>query len=88
MKILKMPNGEELKITGENGRFYITEKASFRKANYAGCVVEIKEEKAKREPLPFEMPEEAQEEPAAEPKPKKKTAKKPAVKAEKIEEKE
>ncbi len=85
MKILKMPNGEELKITGENSRFYFTEKARFRKANYAGCVEEAKEEKAVKEepihPLPFEEPE-------AEPKPKKRTAKKAVAKAEKTEEKE
>ena len=55
MKVLRFANGEEQKIIKENGRFFITEKAQFRKVNYAGCVVEIKE---KKEPLPFELPEE------------------------------
>lgn len=58
MKVLRFANGEEQKIIREDGRFFITEKAQFRKVNYAGCVVEIKE---KKEPLPFELPEEQEE---------------------------
>lgn len=58
MKVLRFANGEEQKIIRENGRFFFTETARFRKANYDGCVVEIKE---KKEPLPFELPEEQEE---------------------------
>lgn len=69
MKVLRFANGEEQKIIREDGRFFITEKAQFRKVNYAGCVVEIKE---KKEPLPFELPEETK----AVKKPAKKSSKK------------
>lgn len=72
MKVLRFANGEEQKIIRENGRFFFTETARFRKANYDGCVVEIKE---KKEPLPFELPEEQEEAKAAK-KPAKKSSKK------------
>lgn len=72
MKVLRFANGEEQKIISEDGKFFITEKAQFRKVNYAGCVVEIKE---KKEPLPFELPEEQEEAKAAK-KPAKKSSKK------------
>lgn len=70
MKVLRFANGEEQKIIKENSRYFITETSQFRKATYAGCVVNVKEEK--KEPLPFELPEEEQEEK----KPAKKSSKK------------
>ena len=75
MKVLRFANGEEQKIIKEEGRYFVTETARFRKANYASCVVEIKEAK-KKEPLPFELPEEEQEELTEERKPARKSSKK------------
>lgn len=48
MKVLVFANGEEKKIISENGKFYVTADASYRKLNYADCVVEKKEVKEEK----------------------------------------
>lgn len=56
MKVLVFPNGEEKEIISENGKYYVTADASYRKLNYSKCVVEKKESKKEEKPSEEKKP--------------------------------
>ena len=46
MKVLYFSDGKKAEVTGENGKFYLTKKAQFRKGN--PDIVDVKEEPDKK----------------------------------------
>ena len=50
MKMLRLPDGKEIEVVKEEGKFFITKNAQFRKSLYAKCIIEKEDKKAEEKP--------------------------------------